>query len=85
MLNEVTLGKRYRDVVSGFIGIATATHTYLNGCIRVSLTPPVDADGKKRESEAFDIQELVLVDDGVKESVKPTPTGGPQSGNIQHR
>lgn len=34
----VTLGKEYKDSVSGFKGIATSRSEFLNGCTRVCLT-----------------------------------------------
>lgn len=82
-MREITLGHRYKDVVTGFEGIATARHEYLTGCTRVSLTPKVGADGKRVPSETFDIDELVYVDEGVQ--VERTRTGGPQPEVAPHR
>ena len=63
--NDLKLGYRVRDIVTGFTGIATSRHEYLNGCLRVSVTPPVDKDGKQQEPLAVDIQQLEKVDDGI--------------------
>ena len=41
----ITLGKTYRDPVSGFIGIATSVTYWLHGCARVELeTGGIDKD-----------------------------------------
>jgi hypothetical protein len=52
------LGATVKDRVTGFKGVATAYCIYLTGCNRVSVTPPVDTDGKTREGEWFDVQRL---------------------------
>ncbi len=75
MPQTIDLGKRYRDRITGFTGIATARHEYLNGCVRISLMPTVLADGKPIDGQSFDSQDMVLVDDGV--AVVARPTGGP--------
>ena len=72
---EILLGKRYRDRVTGFDGIATARHEYLNGCVRISITSTVLKDGKTIEPESFDAQQLELVDEGI--NVVKKQTGGP--------
>lgn len=73
--DKIELGKKYCDKVTGFTGVATSRHEYLNGCVRVSLTPTTLKDGKTIEPESFDVQQLEFVDDGVL--AKPKKTGGP--------
>ena len=71
----VTLGKKYRDTISGFEGTATARTEYLYGCVRVIL----EAEGTKQDDreQFFDEQRLVALD-GRKP--KPTATaGGPRT------
>lgn len=71
MMNNVTLGKRYRDTVSGWEGMATARYEYLNGCIRVELS---GADATmKPYSAVFDVQQLEV----VKTSDHAIPRGEP--------
>lgn len=73
----VKLGDRVRDAITGFEGIATAKHEYLNGCVRYSVEAP-DKDGKPDEY-AFDDQQLTVIEDGAY-TPKDTPrmaTGGP--------
>lgn len=82
---NIILGKRYKDKVSGFVGIATSKHEYLNGCIRISLTPTVDKDNKPQDPQSYDYQELELVDDGVQVVEPEKRNGGPQRDNAPHR
>lgn len=71
----VKLGKKYKDSISGFVGIATGRTVYLFGCVRVLL------EGKKRKEDGspielwFDEQRLVPKD--VKVKAKEEPPGGP--------
>lgn len=70
------LGKKMRDKVTGYEGIAVAKIQYLNGCVQYCVKPTVSEDGKMPEGEYIDIHQLDIVDDGV--NVKPSETGGPQ-------
>jgi hypothetical protein len=77
------LGQRLKDKVSGFTGIATSRTEFLNGCVRIALSPPVDKEGKMVDERWFDMQQLELVDDGIlpkeePEAVQRMATGGPQ-------
>lgn len=71
----IELGKKYRDIVSGFTGIATAEHRYLNGCVQATLTA-VAEKGKEPVLLSFDVEQLKEVGKGI---VKPKskPSGGP--------
>lgn len=71
------LGKKVRCIVSGFEGIATAVHNFLNGCERVTVQQAVDKDGKLPEEKWFDVDQVEVIGDGVK--VKRKETGGPVS------
>lgn len=51
----INLGNKYKDKVSGFIGIAVARHIYLNGCERVTLQPEIDKDGKLPQLKEIEI------------------------------
>ena len=72
---EIALGHKYRDRMSGFEGIATGRHEYLNGCMRVTLSSTELREGKPVEGQSFDSEDLVFVDNGVASKAKPT--GGP--------
>ncbi len=56
---EVTLGKMYRDSVSGFVGTAVTRVTYLTGSPRIGLQAMVDEDGKLPGEEWFGESQLV--------------------------
>lgn len=48
--STVTLGKRYRDKITEFEGVATARYEYLNGCYRIQLSGAVN--GSRRISSS---------------------------------
>lgn len=91
MDDTITLGKKYRDSVTDFEGIATSKYEYLNGCLRVELTAKVEEEGKKPLCLVFDHEQLELVDDGIIEKVRAAiaaryerkaPTGGGGMGDL---
>lgn len=73
MTTEIELGEEVADTITGFKGTATGRYIFLNGCIRVEVTPKGLKDGKPIELEVFDEQRLT-----GKRSKKPP--GGPQAG-----
>ena len=78
---EFELGDIVKDTVTGFAGMVTARSEFLNGCIRLAVTPTsLDKDGKMQAGERVDIQQLVLVKKKAqpKAAVKKTATGGPR-------
>jgi len=77
MSEEIKLGQKVKDKVTGFIGIAISKVEYLNGCVQFCVKPKVDKDGKCLDGEWFDVDQLTVVSDGV--FVKKKVTGGPQT------
>jgi hypothetical protein len=67
----VTLGKKYRDKISGFEGVATGRFEFLHGCVRVNLE--TGKDGECKEG-VFDEQRLEPV--AGTPPIKPTATSG---------
>lgn len=67
----IELGKKYRDTIHGFEGIATCVSRYLTGCDRVMLESNKDGDLKEYW---FDITRL----EGVEIPEPEMKTGGPQ-------
>ncbi len=75
---EIVLGQRYRDVPSGWEGIATGVFFYVNGCTRVNLAGP-DKVGQPKDF-VFDEEQLVRGDDRGWTLDPPTSRhGGPRS------
>ena len=76
---DIVLGYKYRDIVTGFVGIATSKTTYLNGCERVALTASgLNKDGKSIDPEFVDFDQVEFIDEGVRAKVTKKDTGGPQ-------
>jgi hypothetical protein len=69
------IGDTAKDTISGFIGVVTSETFYLNGCIRLGISPPVGKDGKLNSSEFFDIEQVALVKKGTHKPLQPS--GGP--------
>jgi hypothetical protein len=55
----ITLGRKYKDAITGFSGVAVGHVRYVSGCNQVLLTPPVDKDGKLIDAQWFDEQRCV--------------------------
>lgn len=61
-MNDI-LGRTYRDMVTGFTGVAVGHVEYLTGCNQTLLQPKCDDSTKRPAGEWFDDQRLELVDD----------------------
>lgn len=74
------LGDLVKDTVSGFTGIATARHSYLNGCDRISIQPLVSKkEMKLPDSCTFDEPQLIILKKGVHApKVVVAKTGWPE-------
>lgn len=73
-MDEIKLGNEYKDVISGFVGIAVAKTEWINGCNRVTLSPKLDKDGKIQDSCCFDVEQLEATGNAV--DIKPKDVGG---------
>ena len=74
---EIKLGVLCRDIVTGFDGIAVAKTEWLSGCIRFTLQPQdMTKEGALKDSQAFDVEQLVVVGKGVQ--IKKQEAGGPK-------
>jgi hypothetical protein len=69
------LGDTIKDTITGFAGVCTSRHEYLNGCVRLTLQPREIKDGKPVDCQTFDIEQLALVKSAAPKQV--TPSGGP--------
>ncbi len=79
MRDDLPLGRRARDTVSGFEGIIEARTEWLNGCFRISLAPTrLDKDGKIFDSHTFDAEQIEVLDEQiVEEKPEERRTNGP--------
>jgi hypothetical protein len=71
---EMFLGKKLKDKVSGFTGIASIKTNFLTGTVQYTLVAPVDKKGDIREL-SFDVYQLEYIDEGVTTIEAPTDTG----------
>lgn len=69
--HETELGKKYRDRITGFVGVATHIAYHMSGCIQVALDPPVNAEGEFVTGYYFDDDRLE--DAETKELAVSTP------------
>jgi hypothetical protein len=84
---KVTLGKKYKDSISGYEGIAIARAIYLYGCVRVLISPTKLRDeGDFLPDTWFDEPQLQSVrSKKVLKKKPPKPTGGPPRSVPSHR
>jgi len=72
--SEIKLGSEYQDIISGFVGIAVAKTEWLNGCVRVTLSPKLDKDGKFQDNICLDVEQLK--ETGTSINIISKETGG---------
>jgi len=61
--NDIVFGRTYKDVISGYVGIATGFCTYMTGCDTVLLSRnSTDENGKFQNGEWFDVERLEPVE-----------------------
>lgn len=51
---SVELGEQVKDGLTGFKGMATGRYLYLNGCVRIEVTPKELKAGQPVEAAVFD-------------------------------
>ncbi len=61
MSEEIKLGDKVRDEITGFEGIAYEVAVYLHGCTQYHIIPPLDDLENMREGEWFDEPQLELI------------------------
>lgn len=72
----IKLGDKIKDPISGLDGIAFGRADFLYGCIRIAIAPKLDKEGKKRDIEWFDANQLEILKEKVVDSGNRR-TGGP--------
>jgi hypothetical protein len=78
-MSTIKLGDRVKDSITGFKGIVTGRFEYLNGCVRLAVTPEELKDGKPVEDMVFDEGRLsgLTVEQQVDQGKRLGP-GGPR-------
>ena len=61
--NEIYLGRRCEDAITGFNGIAIGHIRYLTGCEQLLLVPKIAEKNKKAEGEWFDLERISILDE----------------------
>ncbi len=64
METNIQFGKKYKDIITGYEGIATAWVEYLSGCNQVLLAATIKGDGALISPEWFDIQRIQAIESG---------------------
>ncbi|HLW67875.1 MAG TPA: hypothetical protein VKS79_21330 [Gemmataceae bacterium] len=73
---EFKPGDRARDKISGFEGVVTGVHKWINGCTTISVQKEtLDKDGLPLKSQSFDAPQCELVE--ASAPVPEKPSGGP--------
>lgn len=74
----VSLGKKAKDIITGFTGIIIGRAEYLTGCNQYGLTPEVGKDGKTGDTQWFDEGRISVIGKGVTvKRVQSADPGGP--------
>lgn len=63
MNGQIVLGCTYKDIITGFSGVAVGYVQYLTGCNQALLAPQGSDPTKKPDSEWFDVQRLRIAPD----------------------
>lgn len=61
---EKLLGKKVREKITGFEGIASSKHIYLTGCNQYGIQAPVDKNGVIPDIKYFDEGRLEVIGEG---------------------
>jgi len=78
---SVALGCVARDTISGFKGVVTCYSKWLNGCVRVTISPMGLRDGKPIEDCTFDEQQVERLAEDAAEYESRIPPKPPTGGN----
>lgn len=73
----INLGDKVRDKVSGFTGTCVAVTNWIDGCVRITVQPPIKKDGTLPEAISFDDGGIEVLKAAQVKLAKDKPTGGP--------
>lgn len=81
-MTKIELGVTYKDVITGFAGVAVGHVDYISGCNQTLLSPRVDKDNKAEAPNWIDDQRLepvtkfkrvVLANEATPGADRPAP------------
>ncbi len=77
-MNEIKLGSRVKDKVTGFTGIATGRLVWEFACIRIAVqAQDLDKDGKPLDFQWFDEPRLDVLEEKAAETALASDKHGP--------
>ena len=66
MYEQIELGKKVKDKITGLEGIAVSKCIYLNSCIQYAIQAKIDKDGKIPDEKWIDEKQLEIIEQVVK-------------------
>ncbi len=77
-MNNIHLGDKVKDSITGFVGIAVGRTIWIQGCDRITVQPEgLTKEGKLYESFSFDEPQLIVVKKKAKKE-GDHKSGGPR-------
>ena len=82
-VEDLALGDKAIDRISGFQGVVVAITEWLNGCRRITIQPEALHEGKPVDSSTFDAEQVARVEAGP--TLTASKTGGPSIQPVRNR
>lgn len=84
MSDEIELGDKVKDKITGYVGIAVARTEFLNGCVQYSVAGKVGKDNKMQDEIGIDSQSLEVMK-SRKKKVEKSDSGGAMRKGVKLR
>lgn len=69
-MEEIELGDKVKDIVTGYVGIAVAKTTFLNGCIQFSIAEQTKKKPDVTGDPSIDSSSLIIIEKGYVNKIK---------------
>jgi hypothetical protein len=79
---ENCLGKRVKDIITGYEGIVVSISTWLNKCRRFGVQAQGLKDGEPRKVEYVDVEQAEFIGE-EKIDLQTKPSGGPKPAPVK--
>lgn len=79
--DEIQLGATYKDMVTGFVGVAISKAEHITGCDTATIEAPYK-EGSKTDVYMYDVSRLELVNKKpvlIEQTPKAKVSGGPRT------